>query len=113
MSIQQLTDALRSGTQADADGVMVKVSRQACEEAAAELEGLVKDRDRLAGAVCAMWRSLKLEKGLEAGRGWSWCFLEAEAAWAESVARSMVAPWWNQAALESTDTNDDSDGEQR
>ena len=36
----ELCKALRSYRQADADGVMVLVSRQACDEAAAEIERL-------------------------------------------------------------------------
>lgn len=39
-TVRPLVAALRAYQQADADGVMVLVSRQACEEAAAEIERL-------------------------------------------------------------------------
>ncbi|MCB1506279.1 MAG: hypothetical protein KDJ47_14975 [Hyphomicrobiaceae bacterium] len=48
--MDDLIDALRSYRQADADGVMVLVSRQACDEAANEikrLRGLVSDYESM------------------------------------------------------------------
>jgi hypothetical protein len=38
--IKKLIEALRDYTQADEDGVFVKVSRQACDEAAATLQAV-------------------------------------------------------------------------
>ncbi len=38
--MNDLVKALRAGEQADMDGTLVKVSRQACEEAAAAIEAL-------------------------------------------------------------------------
>jgi len=40
-----LVEALRSYQQADEDGIMVKVSRQACDEGAATIEELTRQRD--------------------------------------------------------------------
>jgi hypothetical protein len=40
-----LIDALRSYQQADEEGVIVKVSRQACDEAATAIEELTRQRD--------------------------------------------------------------------
>lgn len=40
-----LVEALRSYSQADEDGVTVKVSRQACDEGAALIEELTRQRD--------------------------------------------------------------------
>ncbi len=57
-ALDALVNALRSGEQADMDGVMVRVSRQACEEAAdmltaqaAKLAEAEADADRLAEAL--------------------------------------------------------------
>lgn len=44
-------DALKNYQQADADGVMVLVSRQACDEAAAEIERLRKEIEDLRAAL--------------------------------------------------------------
>lgn len=43
--IEKLCEALRSYQQADEDGVIVKVSRQACDEAATALSRLTRERD--------------------------------------------------------------------
>jgi len=43
-----LVDVLRSGSQLDSDGVMVRVSRQACEEGADMIEDLTRQRDVMA-----------------------------------------------------------------
>jgi hypothetical protein len=47
----KMIEALRSGTQADADGSMVIVSRQACEEAADEIEQLRRKNEHLLSCI--------------------------------------------------------------
>ena len=46
-ALDALINALRSGEQADMDGVMVRVSRQACEEAVARITDLEDKLQRL------------------------------------------------------------------
>ena len=45
--MDELVKALRAGEQADMDGTLVKVSRQACEEAADAIEALQAEMTRL------------------------------------------------------------------
>ena len=45
--MDELVKALRAGEQADMDGTLVKVSRQACEEAADAIEALQAEAARL------------------------------------------------------------------
>ena len=49
-----LPERLRAYQQADADGVMVTVSRQACDEAADEIERLQSSLARHVDSVCAL-----------------------------------------------------------
>jgi len=49
--MDKMIEALRSGTQADEDGVMVVVSRQACEEAADEIEKLRRKNEHLISCI--------------------------------------------------------------
>jgi hypothetical protein len=51
----KLVEALRSGKQAHEDGVMVIVSRQVCEEAAAEIERLRKIEARYKWLATKHW----------------------------------------------------------
>ena len=50
LEMSKLTEALRNGQQADEDGVMCVVSRQACHEAADRI-------DRLERVVAEIWKS--------------------------------------------------------
>jgi hypothetical protein len=66
--VEKAVEALRNYTQADADGVMVTVSRQACDEAANEIELLQSEsrasddlRERLAAILTATANALKGE----------------------------------------------------
>lgn len=64
-----LIAALKSYTQADEDGVMVKVSRQACDEAVeriAALEGLLRDVQRRIDAHVSRTFGLELLKRIDA-----------------------------------------------
>ena len=49
--MDDLVKALRAGEQADMDGTLVKVSRQACEEAADAIEALQAEAARLRGVL--------------------------------------------------------------
>ena len=64
-----LIDVLRNGTPLDADGVMVRVSRQACEEAANMIEELTLQRDVMAQVLREVaeppWPDSKLESLLK------------------------------------------------
>jgi hypothetical protein len=64
-----LIDALRSGRQADADGCMVIVSRQACEEAADLLSALTAPADPQPDAHNAAIRAAGINEALSAIAG--------------------------------------------
>lgn len=58
--IEKLCEALRSYQQADEDGVIVKVSRQACDEAATALSRLSRENEELRASLA--WAIKRIDK---------------------------------------------------
>lgn len=68
-AVERLADAVSAYHQADLDGVVVLVSRQACDEAAATLRQLLTERDaEKARADKAEWKFVALAFAVENGR---------------------------------------------
>lgn len=103
--MSELVNALRSGQQADADGVMVKVSRQACEEGATAIEELTRQRDAAIQHIAEWCVAIDVK-----GNGWDdWDEYYKDAMYREDAlpeirgllvdaiesARKRRASWWS------------------